>query len=62
MILRKKDVTKHAWSLQVSAGQEAAAEVAVYVRISIFADIYKNGVLLLVQRMHSLYKLQVNAK
>ena len=47
MMLWKKDFTKAAGSLQLSAGQDVGAKAAIHARSKIFADVDMNAVLLI---------------
>ena len=47
LMLYKKDVTKAAGSLQLSAGQDACAEAVVHAIRYIFADVDTDEVLLI---------------
>ena len=47
MMLFKKDVTKAAGSLELSASQEAGTEAAIHVMRDIYADIDTDAVLLI---------------
>ena len=47
MMLHKKDVTKSAQSLQLSAGEETGSEATIHATINIFADIDMDAVLLI---------------
>ena len=52
------DVTKAVVSLQLNAGQDAAAEAAIHAMRDIFADVYTDAVLLILNLLDGSFEVE----